>query len=297
MSKLMTDALVATVVLLLVAFLFLEYETQLKEAYSKAFGKTSCEASVREHAALKLGFADFSNEIKCPTVKLKINDKNEEIVKKKIADAMVDCWEEYGQGKLKLFKDDNIYCAICHRITFGKDIQVKGFTNYLAMNNPKGQKISYLQYLTTERTQNSDFLKENENQIIGDTIIASQQNEYTIIFTFIKGKQYWKEYRNKAAYIAPGVGLFALGIGVIKVGGVLAGIATSTGFGAPVGVVISVGSLSTGGFLMASGALWGYISSFIEGVPFEHIEIINFIPYDAQYLQNLNCKEIPIKQQ
>lgn len=291
----MTNALVATVVFLLVAFLFLQYEVSLKEAYSKAFGKTSCEASVREHAALKLGFADFSNEIKCPTVKLKIKDKNEEIVKKKIADAMVDCWDQYGQGKLELFKDDNVYCAVCHRITFDKTMQVKGFNDYLATNNVQRQKISYAQYLTTEKTQNSDFLNKFANRITDDTILASQQNEYTIIFTFIKGKKYLNEYYEKAKQMAPGIGLIAIGFGVFKAGGVIGGLVSVVATPA-VGVAVGAPISAAGGLLMSVGAIWSGMAAYFAGVPFEHISLVNFVPYNSQYLQNLNCKEIPVKQ-
>ena len=290
MSKLMSDAIVITVVLLLVAFLFLEYDVSLKEAYSKIFGKATCEASVRAHAALKLGFADFSDEIKCPTIKLKIDDKNEEVVKKKIADAMVDCWDQYGQGKLDLFKDDNVYCAVCHRITFDKDIQVKGFLRYLADKNPKQGSISYIKYLSTEKTQNSDFLNELSNNYVDDTILASQQNEYAVIFTYIKGKQYLKDYTNKAGHLAPGVGLMVFGAGVVfKV--------APAALTAPIiGIPLAAKTAAAGTVIFGIGALWSYLAVTYGGVPCEHIALVNFIPYDSQYLQNLNSREIPIKQ-
>lgn len=295
MGRLLTDSLVVIFIILLTAFLLFKYESNLKEIYAKAVGKSTCEASVRTHAALKLRYVDFSGEIKCPTIKLKIDDKNEEVVKKSIADAMVNCWDQFGKGSLDLFKDDSVYCSICHRITFNKEIQVKGFLKYLAEKNPKGGKISYTKYLTTEKTQNSDFLTGLANNHIDDTLLASQQSEYAIIFTYVKGKQYLKEYAYKAAYVSPGLGLIGIGFGVIKVGSALAGLATFTGFGAPVGVIVEAGSLATGGFMMAAGALWSYVAFFIEGVPFEHISLISFIPYEAQHLENLNCKEIPTK--
>lgn len=299
MGRLLTDSLVVIVVILITAFLLLKYEANLKEIYAKAVGKSTCEASVRTHAALKLRYIDFSGEIKCPTIKLKIDDKNEEVVKRKVADAMVDCWDQFGKGKLDLFKDDNVYCSICHRITFNKEIQINGFMKYLAEEKPskqaKEEGITYIKYLTTEKTQNSDFLTGLANNHIDDTLLASQQNEYAIIFTYVKGKQYLKEYTYKAAYMSPGLGLVGIGFGVIKVGSALAGLATFTGFGAPVGIIVEAGSLATGGFMMAAGALWSYVTFFIEGVPFEHISLISFIPYEAQYLENLNCKEIPTK--
>ena len=299
MSKLMTYSIVSILVILITAFLLLNYEANLKEAYSKAVGKTTCEASVMGHAALKLRYADFSGEIKCPTIKLQINDKNEEIVKKKIADAMADCWDQFGKGKLELFSDDSVYCSICHRITFNKEIQIKGFTGYLANNNPSGQKISYLQYLTTEKTQNSDFLTGLSNNHIDDTILASQQNEYATIFTYIKGKKYLEEYVEKAKYITPGAGLMVFGAGLVfKSPVIAAAVASVSGPAAPVAGVVAGGiAVSVGTITFGVGALWSYLAATYAGVPFEHISLINFVPYDAQYIQSLNCKEIPIKQQ
>ena len=298
MGRLLTDSLVVMIVILLTAFLLLKYEANLKEIYAKAVGESTCEASVRTHAALKLRYADFSGDINCPTVKLKIDDKNEEIVKKKVADAMVDCWDQFGRGKLELFKDDSVYCSICHRITFDKEIKFNGFMKYLAeeklSKQAKGESITYLQYLTTEKTQNSDFLNELANRKIDDTVLASQQNEYAIVFTHVKGKQYLKEYAAKAGNIAPGVGLIIIGVGTFKAGGIVGGAVSAVAtplVGVPVGLTIS----SAGALLISIGALWGYAAYFIEGVSFEHISLISFIPYDAQYLESLNCKEIPTK--
>ena len=139
MGKLLTYFLVVIIIVLLTAFLLLKYESNLKEIYAKTVGKSTCEASVRTYAALKLRYADFSGDIKCPIVKLKIEDKNEEIVKRKVADAMVDCWDQFGKGKLELFKDDSVYCSICHRITFNKEIKFNGFMRYLAEEKPSKQ--------------------------------------------------------------------------------------------------------------------------------------------------------------
>ena len=194
MSKLMTYSLVAFVVILITAFVLFDFYGGIKEAYAKATAKQTCKASVKIHAALKLRYADFSGEIKCPTVKLKIDDKNENIAKKKMADAMYDCWDQFGRGKLELFSDDSVYCTICHRTTFDKDIKVSGFTKYLADNNPSRGKISYLQFLTTEQTDYSEFLNHIKNKKIDDTVDASKNSDYAIIFTYIKGKKYLEEY-------------------------------------------------------------------------------------------------------
>lgn len=296
MSKLMTYSLVSIIVILITALIFFKFQGNLKDIYAEATAKQTCKTSVYMASKLKLIYADFINEIKCPTIKLDIDDKNEGIAKKKVADAMYDCWDQFGRGKLELFSDDNVYCHICHRVTFGEEVKVDRFMEYLASNKVPAQKVSYLQFLTTEKTKNSDFLNELENKKIEDEIDASKNNEYAVIFTYIKGKDYLDKYLEKAKYTAPGLGLIALGFGIIKVGGAAGGVVSATVAGAPVGVIISLGSLTTGGFLMMVGALWSGLAGYFSDVPFEHIALISFIPYDAQHIQDLNCRELPIKQ-
>lgn len=295
MSELLTRSMVAIVVLLLTALLILTNLGKIKEIYAGAMEKQTCKTNVKAHSMLKLRYADFSGEINCPTVPLKIDDKNEEIAKKKLAGALYDCWDQFGEGKLELFSGDSVYCHICHRITFGEKIKINGLTTYLATHNAPNQKISYLQYLTAERTQNSEVLNEFEKKNIVDTIDASKNKEYAIVFTYIKGKKYLDEYLEKAKYTAPGIGLIALGFGVIKVGGALGGVVSATVIGLPAGILIAKGSLLTGGFMMAGGVAWSFLAGYFAGVPFEHIALISFIPYDAQSIQSLNCKELPIK--
>jgi len=271
---------------------------KIKEASAEEAAKQTCKISVQTQAKSKLRYADFSGEIKCPTVKLEIKDKSEDAVKKKLADAMYDCWDQFGRGKLELFLDDSVYCAICHRITFGDDAKISGFKEYLATNNAPGQKISYLQFLTTEQTQNSDFLKELENKKIDDAIDASENSEYAIVFTYIKGKKYLEEYAKKAAYTAPGAGLMIFGAGLVWYSGPIAAVvAASSGPFAPVtgpaawSMAVTAGTISFG-----IGYVWSTLALKYAGVPFEHIALVSFIPYDAQSLQDLNCRELPIKQ-
>ena len=294
MSRLVTYSMVAVIVMMISALIFFKFEGDIREIYEKSTAKQTCKSSVQMHAKLKLRYADFSGDIKCPAVKLKINDKNEETAKKKLANAMFDCWDQFGSGKLELFAGDSVYCHVCHRITFDKDVKISGFSNYLASNNAPNQKISYLQFLTTENTPNADFLKELENKKIEDVIDASKNNEYAIVFTYIKGKKYLEEYMEKAKYTAPGVGVIALGFGIFKLGGVVGGglsaIATPA-VGVPIGGIIS----SFGALTMAVGALWTGLAGYFATVPFEHIALTSFIPYDAQHLQSLNCKGLPIK--
>ncbi len=291
----MTYAMISVFLALITAFIFIKFEGNVKAAYKSAIDKGTCKSSVETAAKLKFRYVDFSEEIKCPAVKLEINEKNEEKAKKMIADAMFDCWDQFGRGKPDLFTDDAVYCTICHRITFGNDVKINGLTKYLATKNAPGQELSYLQFLTTEKTENSEFLNELESKKIEDSIDASKNNEYTIIFTYIKGKKYLEEYLEKAKYTTPGVGLMALGLGAVYYSPAIAAAVSSVAtpaFGVPVGgFVASLGTITFG-----IGILWSYLTLKFAGIPFDHIALISFVPYDAQNLQNLNCMEIPIKQ-
>lgn len=301
MGKLLTYSMVSIVVALVVAFVLFNFYGKIEEAYAEESAKQICKASVYGASKLKLqywdlSYADFSDQVKCPTAKLSINDRNKDTAKKKLADAMYDCWGQFGEGKLDLFNDDNVYCSICHRVTFGKDVKIGGFMKYLANNKIPDGKTPYLQYLTAERTDNSEFLKAFESNKIEDNIDGSKNSEYAIIFTYIKGKRYLDDYLQKAKYTSPGIGLIALGFGIIKAGSTISAIVSGTGVGAPAGLLIQAGSLSVGGSIMAVGALWTGVSPFISGVPFDHIALISFVPYNAESIKSLNCRDIPTKQ-
>ncbi len=289
MSKLMATSMVVLIIFIMTALTVLIFYDKLKLAYDRGILKQECKTSILATSKLNLRYDDFSGEIKCPTIPIKINDNNEEVIKKKMADAMYDCWDQFGRGQEDLFTDDNIYCTICHRITLDKSIKVNEFNKYLATQIAPNQKITYLQFLTAERTDNSEFLKESEKQKISDSIDASKMSEYAVIFTYIKGKESLKEFSAKASYAAPGAGLIAVGVGAIYLGTGAASIPV-------IGWPVSAAAYSIGTTSFVIGSIWSYLSLYFAGVPFEHISLISLIPYNAENIKSLNCKELPIKQ-
>ena len=298
MSNLITRAMMFTFLLLLVGFILLKFETNIADAYQRAMIKQTCKASVETHTALKMRFADFSGDIKCPTEKVAIKNKDENLAKKQIANAMFDCWDQFKRGEGDLFSDDSVYCTVCHRISLDKSIKVNGFTDYLAKTNTPGQKTSYLQFLTPEKTENSDYLNEKAKNNINDAIDASKNSEYAVIFEYVKGKRYLDDFIAKAPHTVGSGTLIGVGFAVIwKSPLVGTAVAAFTGPFAPIvfpyATAITAG---VGGILVGTGSIWYVISKYYAGVSFDHISSISLIPYDAQSLRNLNCKEIPIKQ-
>ncbi|HLG24728.1 MAG TPA: hypothetical protein VI564_07410 [Candidatus Nanoarchaeia archaeon] len=271
--RITTIAFVSTIIVLLALFMFFSTEGKLKDLYDHATAKQTCKASVETHAKLKLRYADFSSDVKCPTVKLKINDKNEEAAKKKIADLMRDCWDNFGRGKLELFTDDNVYCAVCYRVDFGKDVKINDFSKFLASKSDSSKSVSYLKYLTTEKTDDTGFIEEFNNKKISDAIDGSKDDKYAVVFTYIKGKKYLDEYLKKARNAAPGAGSVIVGVMLIAQHPVI------------------------GTILVAGGAIWAGLETYFTKDPFQHIALINFIPYNPEQLTALNCKDLPVLQQ
>jgi hypothetical protein len=293
MVRLATGSIIAVFIILTSFFMLFAFEERLKDIYTGAIDKGACKSEVIAHSKLKLRYIDFSDDISCPTIPLKIDNHNENVVKRKIADSMYDCWDQYGRGQLELFTDENNYCAICHRISLDEDVKFSGLSEYLAQNNHPSQDISYLQFLTTEKTQNSEYIEEFENRNIINSVDASVNSEYAIVFTYIKGKKNLEEFTKKVAYTAPGVGLTAVGAGLIYYSpGVTAAVsATLTpAVGVPAGAaVLTLGTISLG-----IGALWSYLAATNTNIPFDHIALVSFIPYNAESLQSLNCRDLPV---
>ena len=74
-------------------------------------------------------------ELECSTNYINFKSDDSEVIKREIADEMVDCWELYGEGELEIFDTkDNNYCVVCSRLTFDEEVDVDHFTLFLKQN-------------------------------------------------------------------------------------------------------------------------------------------------------------------
>lgn len=145
---------IAVLVVLVVLF------AGIRDAGDTAVDKETCSQSVRLNAYAKLnvvGGFDATKylvdrngnavELQCRTEYLEVKGDKPEVLQKKIADSMVDCWQMYGEGELEIFNtEDNNYCAVCSRLEFKEQTQVPGFTNFLLNNVAPGQETTYMEY-------------------------------------------------------------------------------------------------------------------------------------------------------
>ena len=162
---------IATLLLLVVIF------ARIRDIGENSVDKEACKQSIRLNAHTKLtsvvGFDAgkylvdrYGNvvNIQCATEYLVVKGDKPEILQKKIADSMVDCWQMYGEGDLEVFDTkDNNYCAVCSRLEFKEETQLPGFTKFLMTNQAPRQETTYLEYFQgAGRRCGADSLSEEE---------------------------------------------------------------------------------------------------------------------------------------
>lgn len=251
--------------------------------------KEACKQSIRlnSHAKLKTRTGtDLSKyivdpygnaiELQCATEYLEVKGKEPEVLKKKIADSMVDCWQMYGEGELEVFDtEDNNYCAICSRLEFKEATQLPGFTNYLMTNMAPMQETTYLEYFQgSGRRCGADSLSEEEVAALvegsGISQLDTLDTSSPLAVMFVMNKDAYPNnvfetgklelaaiVGGPASYIGLGVGLVAgialcvSGIGCAAGGPLIITVLTA--------VPLVAGTTAAGGILFGSaGAATGY---------------------------------------
>ncbi|MBU0930126.1 MAG: hypothetical protein KJ623_03565, partial [Nanoarchaeota archaeon] len=109
----LTYLIIAVVGLIIMAWA----TTSIADTIKSTTDKEACRASVELKAQTILKIPVGGNvPLKCKSQELKITDKNQEKMKETIANAMYDCWYQYGEGKIdfiKLFSNTAVECYIC----------------------------------------------------------------------------------------------------------------------------------------------------------------------------------------
>jgi len=174
--------------LLLMAFGYKIYQGSEKNAYL-----TRCQMSVISYSKLNsLPFnratSDSAN-IDCPTQFLTVSKSTPRLMKKDVADLLVECWKNYGEGRLLLFKpSDEAFCSVCSVIQFeDKKVKLDRFNSFLMaerapVRNKDGSSPLYFDYLASYAT---DPKIKTEFENMPSDIDGSQK--YAIIFAYYKG--------------------------------------------------------------------------------------------------------------
>ena len=202
----------------------------------------------------------------CSTKYINVRSKEPEVIKKRIADEMADCWYLYGNGQKELFDTtDNNYCVVCSRLTFDQEVEVDEFIPFLRTQKVpvKYQEVAqdlleqkrdktYWRYLMGIEMEN--FLPDyyyNSDLSKYDTF----RTDFPLAVMYIMEKDAYPDGYAEEGKTAEAVEMGVLG----TIGGVIAGVAlcaTGVGCGA-VALISTVAWTGTVGGALGSGA--GYL--------------------------------------
>ncbi len=284
------------VLILIILVVMIVFRNQLFAETESTIPKDICKQSVYNNYLLAKTLKVFGADVKCPTQYVKIDNSDEQTAKRELAKKMYDCWDQFGEGKLQLFSDETgVFCAVCHDITFtDKSKKINGFLEYLATTTIPLSTKTYSEYFTDYQTQGSQFLESYSKENLPTSVIdPAINNHYATIFYYVKGKDKLQDYWAKTKSSLPGVGIFAVGLGIMKVGAITGGAISATGLGAPLGVAVASISATAGGVVMLGGVLYTAIANWYGGVDPEFISEIKLEPYDEQTLKQLGCQILP----
>ncbi|MBS3113253.1 hypothetical protein J4418_04175 [Candidatus Woesearchaeota archaeon] len=135
--------LLGSILIIIIAFIIISFQFNLFDILKSASTDNACKSSVVLNSVAKLSGNEFMDEIKCPTRDIKISDEKK--VFPTVANELYNCWDNFGKGKLDLFKKEKgMYCVICSRIEF-TDLEGKkpGLFSYLYKTKLLNQDKTY----------------------------------------------------------------------------------------------------------------------------------------------------------
>lgn len=161
---------VMAIILVVVIFVVLLAATVM---FSGLFGKKGKEDICRNSLImmdaskhLGIGAKEMTDPMvspKCPVENLEIKSASSMAsIHRELAEAMRRCWSKTGEASINPFSsklfDGRIYCILCTKITFDKEIQknfkeITGLTDYLKGKKMLASSKSYYQYLTPADTE------------------------------------------------------------------------------------------------------------------------------------------------
>jgi len=199
--------------------------------------------------------------LQCKTQEIQIKDSDEEKIKETIANAMYDCWDMLGEGKLDflgsfLREAPTKRCLICSRIIFKENIkdkvgEIPNFYQYLATTIIPGKNITYASYFF------------GGNPVYEDkkfSIYTSQ--DYAVIYQEISGVEKGEVIRQTMSDILVGGGAGFL-------------------FGGPLG---AVGGIAIGIVVSSVATAVDFIDSAVKGCKEQRCVGVFLIPYNAEVI-------------
>jgi hypothetical protein len=162
--------------------------------------------------------------LRCKTEEIIISSTDEEQIKRDIANAMYDCWWMLGQGKLDFFQEDYLQsisipeiagggvessCIICSIIKFDEStkeaVKEVDLLDYIKSTKVPTKDYTYFDFFTDQAEVDL------ATGLEAPTIKTDQ--DYSIIFMGIRGRDFWEVLSNDVKLIGIGAGVGYLAVG------------------------------------------------------------------------------------
>ena len=291
-NKASIEFIVIIIFLLAVLIILIGFQLKLFGSAQQETPKNICKTDVTLNAALRFKGSVLSSKLNCPTQMITIKETDESAIKAKLATAMYDCWDQFGQGKLELFSDNGLFCSVCSVINFEKkDMAIGHFTDYLmtAKAPAPNQKITYMDFLQGYETPKAKEVYEDpgifnskdsrlENQI--DT-----SKTYSVMFVYGRGE---KGITNLATNLKTTTPVLGAGVGGALGAGAGVAIAVFAIGSNPVGWVTGIG--------LGVGALTGLVWGLFVHEPPQWMALTFMQEHTAEKFNTFQCDFLPAEQ-
>jgi hypothetical protein len=288
-------ALVAVVIVVVVLILLIFLIDKISDASEEEALRSRCKTSLLAYSRIKnLPFGDTNADeadIDCPTRYLTIPEGNQNDMRRSVANQLVNCWSDFGEGKIKLFSaEDTKFCVICSVFQFeDRSVRLTGLPSFMMTERApvfvNKKRPTYQEYLTGMRT-NEEVVDRARNSM--DPNFFDGSKRYAVMFTFYK-QSYWSRLQSAGFWggVMAVAGL-VVGIGVSVVTGGAAAPVSAMIIGATIGGAAGAaggaasGGEGRGGGWTTSGADWD-----------ANVVVSEYVP---DQIREFGCKSLPISQ-
>ncbi|MBS3171087.1 hypothetical protein J4449_00580 [Candidatus Woesearchaeota archaeon] len=185
------QVLILLVMLFVLAALFSYLNYSVKPAISQTTDNSACSLSVKSAAAQARipgqGIKSLKELQGCKTQNIITDETAPDKVHELLADNVLNCWNNFGRGKLDFMKDFEAkdLCFVCYKTTFTNNID----TNYIELHKYMISQEKYKPLLSSRDFTSDSFEKISQNQKFYVVIVSNKvAREINGIFTFLFDK-------------------------------------------------------------------------------------------------------------
>jgi hypothetical protein len=285
-------ALIAVVIVVVIMILLIVIFNKISDASEDEALRSRCRTSLLAYAKIKnLPLGDMQADeadIDCPTRYITIPEGNQNAMRREVANALVSCWSDFGQGKINLFSaEDEKFCVICSVFQFeDRSVRLTGLPSFMMTERApimvNKQRPTYQEYMTGVRT-NDEVVDQARGSIDNNFFDGSKR--YAVMFTYYK-QSYWSQISGALVGVAIGAAGAIIGIAV-TVG--------TAGIASPVGALIITGSAAAGAAIGAAATGEGQGGGWTtSGADWDANIVIS--EYAPEQIRTFGCQSLPVSQ-